>query len=277
MTKTKRRYSTLRINYSTGSVPSETVKNFIIEKNLNPVFIYENLKDDMVQKQIAKDTKGLSGIYLILNKISFSYYIGSAATGRLNSRFTSHLIYFTGSKLVKNAVKKNKLDNFSFIVLELFPEIINRENNKELMNLEDFYLKSLLPNYNILTEAGYSFGYKHSEVIRLNMKANYSEERRDQIGNLNKGKIFSPETIESMREAALSRNKITYSEQGQGVLNMKKASRAVLVKEISGIVYGEYPSVVEIAKALDCNARTVHRALSGETKLLKKRWIISYK
>lgn len=33
--------------------------------------------------------------------------------------------------------------NFAFIVLELFPEIVNQENNKKLLNLEDFYIKSL--------------------------------------------------------------------------------------------------------------------------------------
>lgn len=67
---------------------------------------------------------------------------------------------------------------------------MNKENNKNLLDLEDFYLKSLLPNYNILTEAGSSFGYKHTEITRIKMKTNYSQERREQIGNFNKGKIL---------------------------------------------------------------------------------------
>jgi hypothetical protein len=66
-----------------------------------------------------------------------------------------------------------------------------KENNKILLDLEDFYIKSLLPNYNILTEAGSSFGYKHTEITRINMKSNYSIERRLKIGNLNKNKKFS--------------------------------------------------------------------------------------
>ena len=79
--------------------------------------------------------------------------------------------------------------------------------------MEDFYLKSLLPNYNILTEAGSSFGYKHNETTRLNMKANYSEERRLAIGSLNKGKSFSPSTIEAMKKSALNRIKPIYSDK----------------------------------------------------------------
>jgi rRNA pseudouridine-1189 N-methylase Emg1 (Nep1/Mra1 family) len=55
--------------------------------------------------------------------------------------------------MVKNAVRKHGVNNFAFII-ELFPEEVNKENNKKLLNLEDFYLKSFLPNYNILTEAG---------------------------------------------------------------------------------------------------------------------------
>ena len=85
------------------------------------------------------------------------------------------------------------------------------------MNLEDKYLKLLVPNYNILTEAGSSFGYKHTEIDRQKMKDIYSDAStlrvREIIGNLNKGKKFSrplfnvvgTETIERMREKALIR------------------------------------------------------------------------
>jgi len=106
------------------------------------------------------------------------------------------------------------------MVLELFPEIVNKENNKRLLDLEDFYLKSLLPNYNILTEAGSSFGYKHNENTRLNMKANYSEERRLAIGNLNRGKNLSASTIEAIRESSLNRTRPIYSEEA--IQNRKK-------------------------------------------------------
>jgi excinuclease UvrABC nuclease subunit len=64
------------------------------------------------------------------------------------------------------------------VVLDLFPFQINQKNNKELLLLEDRYLKTYLPNYNILTEAGNSFGYKHSDITRQKMRDNYSNERR---------------------------------------------------------------------------------------------------
>jgi len=42
----------------------------------------------------------------------------------------------------------------------------------------------------MLTEAGYSFGYKHSELTRIKLTTNYSQERRDRIGYFNKKKSF---------------------------------------------------------------------------------------
>lgn len=273
--KFKRYYSTsaiysLRIDKKNEA--SNRINDFLHSKNLKPVFIYDNLDKDSVRKNITKETKGLSGIYMILNKETLSYYIGSASTGRINSRFTSHLIYFNGSKVVKNSVKKYGLHNFVFIILELFPEIVNQENNKELLNLEDFYLKSLLPDYNILTEAGNSFGYKHTEITRIKMKTNYSEERRQ--STLNKSKSLSPETIEKMRQSALNRDNLNYTEQG--ILNMKKNSKAIIVKELNNIIYGEFNSITDTAKALNCSIKTIQRTLKSPSKILKGRWILNY-
>ena len=73
---------------------------------MNPVFIYDNLSDSTVKARVLNETRGLSGIYLILNKVTLYYYIGSASTGKFHARFSNHLFNFNGSKLVKNAVKK---------------------------------------------------------------------------------------------------------------------------------------------------------------------------
>lgn len=268
----KKYYSTSsKVNSTTNS---KILTDFILDKNLKPVYIYENLEQESMRKKILNETRGLSGIYLILNKVTKDYYIGSASTDKLHKRFCSHLINFTGSKVVKNAVRKYKLNEFAFLVLELFPEIVDKKNNKKLLDLEDFYLKSLLPNYNILTEAGSSFGYKHTEITRIKIKAIYSQECRDFIGHLNKNKKLSEETIKLMRKIAFNRQKPVYSEQA--ILNMKKASRLIIVYNLDNTVYGKYPSIVETAKNLNCSVKTVSRSLNSPKKLLRRRWIINY-
>lgn len=261
-------------HYSTSSNNLPDKKNtvlteFIKFKNLNPIHVYENLQENYTRKLILSKSRGISGVYLILNKITLDYYIGSAATNKFNSRFSNHLINFHGSKVVKNAVKKYGLSSFAFLILELFPYLVTKENNKKLLDIEDFYLKTLLPNYNILTEAGSSFGYKHTDITRINLKTNYSEECRAFAGNINRGKSSLPETIELIREKSLSRERPNYSKKA--IANMKNKSKPILVQNLDRTVHGEFASIVETAKSISCSEKTVIRALKSPKKMLKKR------
>lgn len=259
--------------YSTSSFSeniSERLKTSINELGLNPVYVYENLNLEDTRKQVLKDTKGLSGIYMIFNQITKDYYIGSASTDRFYSRFSNHLIYFRGSKIVKLAIKKYKLENFAFMILELYPNIVTKENNKELMDLEDKYLKLLLPNYNILTEAGSSFGYKHTEVDRQKMKDIYTDARREMIGSLNKDKNLSEETIEKMRRKALNRPPMSEDIKKKCIVN----TRPVILYNLNRTIYGKYASIIDAANAINCNEKTIRRALQTDKKLVKRQWIV---
>lgn len=204
---------------------------------------------------------------MIINKITGDYYIGSAATNKFYARFSNHLIYFKGSKVVKAAVNRYNLDNFAFVILELYPNIVTQENNKELLDLEDKYLKYLLPNYNILTEAGSSFGYKHSEIDRIKMKDIYGDERREIIGNLNKGKKLSEETIQNMRKKAL--NKSTMSEEIK--LKCVVNTRPIILYNLNDTVYGQYFTIIDAANAINCPEKTIKRALNTKKKLVKRQ------
>uniref|UniRef100_UPI0023F09FC6 homing endonuclease n=1 Tax=Leptographium wingfieldii TaxID=155675 RepID=UPI0023F09FC6 len=262
----KRTYSTT----SNVDKSSDRLSTIIEELDLNPVYIFENLGSEDIKKEISNKTRGLSGIYMIVNKTTKDYYIGSASTGRFFARFSNHLIYFHGSKIVKLAVKKYALENFAFIVLELYPNIVTKENNKELLDLEDRYLKLLLPNYNILTEAGSSFGYKHTEVDRQKMKDIYSDERREKIGSLNRGKPLSPETIEKMREKALNRPPRPIDTRDNYITH----TRPVTLYNLDGTVYGQYPTILKAAESINCGEKTIRRALSTEKGLVKRQWIV---
>jgi hypothetical protein len=47
-------------------------------------------------------------------------------------------VNFHGSKIVKAAVRNYNSSQFAFIILELFPEVVIKENNKIFLDLEDF-------------------------------------------------------------------------------------------------------------------------------------------
>jgi group I intron endonuclease len=252
---------------SNTTVISERLEIIINELGLNPIYVYENLNLEDTRKQILNNTRGLSGVYMIINKTTKDYYIGSAATNRFYARFCNHVIHSTGSKIVKLAIKKYDLKNFAFIVLDLYPNIVTKENNKELLDLEDKYLKLLVPNYNILTEAGSSFGYKHTEVDRKKMKDIFSDDRREQIGNLNKGKKLSLETIERIREKALIRPPMSDETKKKCIVH----TRPVVLYNLDRTVYGKYSTITEAADSINCNEKTIRRALQTEKRLVKRQ------
>jgi len=204
---------------------------------------------------------------MIVNKITKDYYIGSAATNRFYARFSNHLIYFRGSKIVKLAVKKYGLKNFAFIILDLYSNIVTKENNKELLDLEDRYLKIFLPNYNILTEAGSSFGYKHTEVDRQKMKDVFNDARREMIGSLNRDKKLSLETIEKMRAKSLNRPPMSEETKKKCITN----TRPVVLYNLNGTVYGEYSTILDAANSINCCEKTIISALKTAKGLVKRQ------
>lgn len=70
-------------------------------------------------KKIAyRSLKPFSGIYMVVNKATGQFYIGSDVTGNIYMRFHKHLFSLTGNKRVANAVNKYGLSEFAFLVLE---------------------------------------------------------------------------------------------------------------------------------------------------------------
>lgn len=102
------------------------------------------------------------------------------------------------------------------------------------------------------------------------MKDIYTDERRERIGNLNRGKILSKETIEKMREKALKRSPMSNEIKQKCITN----TRPVALYNLNGTIYGEYSTILDAAKAINCNVKTIRRALQTEKKLVKKQWIV---
>lgn len=221
--------------------------------------IYTNLHIKENRDKMNKELKDKQGIYMVLNLVTENYYIGSASTNKFISRFSRHLIYLSGSKLIKNSVLKYSLPNFAFIILEFYPEIINRNNNKELLKLETKYIKILLPEYNILTEAGNSFGYKHNEEIRKKMSENFSLERREFIKNLNLNKRFTIETRQKLSESAFKRLPMSYETK----LKCITKERPLYLYDDKDNFLLFCPNLRLASLLLHCSYKTLQRALKN--------------
>lgn len=142
--------------------------------------------------------KNKGGIYIIINKISRNYYIGSASINKLYTRFCNHMLNYKGNKLVKRAILKDGLNNFIFAILEYYPK--NNENNIEynnaarlsgrhvsssvdhytlnLFKLEIMYISLLTPKYNIITEANSNIEDIYTDDTIDKLKSSFTKECR---------------------------------------------------------------------------------------------------
>lgn len=243
-----------------------------------PKAVFVNLHTINIKYDVNEFIKPLAGVYIIINLINENIYVGSAITGRMPNRFHKHLYGLTGSSLVAAAVEKYGLENFAFIVVDTVNNVVTQEDNKILLEMEDYYINLLMPKYNIAPQAGNTFGIKHTENTRANIRANYSSERREFIGSLNRGKTLSPITVGRIRTAALARppmsmetrDKISINSTVANLYIVNHVEETILSNGITSIVLRTIPKVAEFC---NCSEKTVRRALQGNG-IIKNTWKI---
>lgn len=242
-------------------------------KDITPIHTWENLHPAGIKDTIYPILKQVAGIYLVVNLVTGEKYVGSAVLGRMHIRFHKHLYGGSGSQPLWNAVQKYGLENFAFLVIDQIPEFTSNDN-QQLLDLETQYILNH-GDYNILTEAGNTTGYNHTDATREAMRLNYSNERREQIGSLNRGKSPSTATVELMRQAALARPPMSQEARDKVSSNSAKAMLYQLTT-LTGTALGSSTVLRTIPKVSEfcaCDEKTVRRALKG-TGIIKRKWSI---
>jgi group I intron endonuclease len=227
--------------------------------------IYNNLHFLETQNSIKDDNKHKAGVYMIKNNVNQKKYIGSAITNRINSRFRNHLLHNTGSRLVGAAVAKYGIENFSFYILEYFSEFVKKENlsaaHLKLLERETHFITVYRPEYNILQVASSSVGYLHTDLTKSKMKENYSQQRKDTIGALNRGKTFSEERRQLFSKIAKLRN----SNQILRQYLSKLSSKPVTLYNQDLTVHSRYGGIRAMAKAFGCCNKTINKAIKDKS------------
>ena len=255
-----------------------------------PAKVYENAFS--LRKDIIKENKGLSGIYLLTNKLTDDIYVGQSVD--LSKRFISYfsLTYLKSKEsiIISRALIKYGYVNFSVSILEYCDKSILTER-------EQYYLDKLEPKYNILKLAGSSLGYIHSEVskqkrskalkgIYVGIKSplfgkNHTIETKNKMSLQRKGennyfygKTHSESSKEIMRQKALDRKHSIETKD-----KMSKAhGNPVYVYEKTDLegfkLIGSFVSARRAAKFLDMSGTTVIKYMkSGE--VFKNRYKFS--
>lgn len=220
-------------------------------------------------------------LYVIVNLSNGHMYVGSAITGRMGNRFHKHQYGGSGNKNVWAVLSQIGLENFAFVVVDTLLIIITHENNDSLLALEDRYISLLRPSYNVAPHAGNTFGILHTEETKEAIRLNYSSERRERIGSLNRGKKLKLSTIELIREAAFNRAPMSDETRAKVSSNSAKAQLYEVSKvdgssfssssgsKVTSLVLRTLPAVASFIK---CDVRTIARAKNG---IVKKVWKVT--
>jgi hypothetical protein len=133
--------------------PSSKLNTILKKKNISSYkYILEYNPENPLNLPIKQTLNSIAGVYLCINLIDEKLYVGSAGINRMYRRYTGHLLNSKGgSILVNRAVKKHGLKNFAFVVIETTPD---GKNVTEILKMEQKYIDTLLPEYNIAKIAG---------------------------------------------------------------------------------------------------------------------------
>lgn len=264
--------SPLKRYYSNSTKSGQEIHNLLANEK---ILSFDNLDKELVVKTIRHATENMIGVYLIYNKLTGNFYIGSSYKN-IFKRFTQHLIHLNTNKIVKNAVLKYGLESFKFLILEYSyedpqkiqtSEDIKTEINK-LLKIEENYISEYNPKYNILTKTSSSSDYKHREESRQKMRESYKSNphRLEFISNLNKGKKLSEEVKNKLREIALKRPPMSEETKLKCATNNKPIRLyfyTIVNKEkvVDRSQFFVYNSMKELSIDIFCDRKTLNRAI----------------
>lgn len=139
--------------------------------------------DDVLnnKKNIYRELKNKSGVYIFINNITNDLYVGSSIN--LSKRMVSYYYYTNSDKLSKSiiirAMKKYGLENFSLGIKEFC-----EKDSQTCIALEQNWIDYYKPTYNILSVAGNSTGYKHKIETINKLKELLSKENHPNFGKI---------------------------------------------------------------------------------------------
>ena len=152
------------------------------------VLFFENVNKE--KRNIYKELRKKSGVYLFINKVTNDLYIGSSTN--LTSRMVSYYYYTNSQKpsklVIIRAMKKYGLDNFSLGIIEFCEKDV-------CLILEQKWIDHYKPKYNVLATAGNSLGYKHSIETINKLKEKLSKDLHPKYGS-----VTSPETRKAISD-----------------------------------------------------------------------------
>lgn len=210
---------------------------------------YNNLLDN--KERILEDNKEKCEIYKWTNNINNKVYVRSLVN--LGYRISS---YLSPNYLRKRtSVYKSKIYNalLTYVYDNFCLEILEYCDKSSIIKREQFYIDLIKPEYNILTKAGSSLGFKHSKETLLKFKLRkLSDETLSNLRKARKGAVLSP----------LAK-----------VNQLISRSHSITVKDMKSDEIKRYSSICAAARQMKVNHATLLNYIN-KNKLFKDKYLI---
>jgi len=229
-----------------------------------PVKVFNNA--DTQKEELLKFCKGISGIYMWTNMSNGKRYVGSSQDirRRLLSYYSAEKLLNTNMIICK-ALLKHGYSNFSLTILECC-------KTEELVQREQYYIDTLCPEYNILTTAYSSLGYRHTEETLAKMSKennhmsgqNHTEEARAKMIAAKLGRVLSEELKEKLKAAATG--KIFTEEHRLALSASKKNNQKLSVLDLQTGIEVIHNSINEAARLLNIPSDSIRANMRSKSK-----------
>lgn len=206
---------------------SRSFSTFRAEDNPKPKAVYNNIEQD--KDQILRENKGKCGVYRLTNKTNGKTYVGSAIN--LRTRF---YVYFSLNRLINSnmaiykAIAKYGHSNFKLEIFEYCKSVPH-----ECVKREQYYIDRLKPEYNILSTAYSSLGYKHTKEALDKMSTARSSFTGYKLSAETRAKIADAATGRVLSEEA--KTKISAARKGTKLSNETRAKLSAATAAIHGV------------------------------------------
>jgi len=221
-----------------------------------PVKTYDN--PDHNKEMIIAENRNKPGVYSWVHLESNRRYVGSSINLAKRFREYYNFNHLSSSKMLIYKI----LLKYGYSAFRL--EILEYSSIEELLNREQFYIDKYDPELNILKIAGSSLGFKHSEATKELMSElakgrsfseetlqkmrdrTVSEDVKERISAALLGRKFTPETLKAMSEAALGRKA---SEETKLKLALNNNKRQIVI--LTNLETGESKEFLFVKQAAE--------------------------
>lgn len=214
----------------------------------------------------------ISGVYIIKNSENSKFYIGSSQD--IEGRWLNHLYELRKNKHhsihLQRAYNKHGEDNFKFSILARCPI-------EYLVKLEQWFLDSMKPEYNILKNAWSVLGMKHSQETKERISKHFkgkpawnrgipmSEDSKIKLSTNRKGKGTNKRLKRWNLE---SRQKASDSKKGRKLSSTtkEKLSKKVIQMDINEKMIQEFNSITLASQITGYKIANISACCRGKAK-----------